>query len=48
MLTLGCMTQRLGGTLEFDRKTNQITNNKLANSLLKDNVRKGWEQYYKL
>jgi predicted dehydrogenase len=47
MLTLGCMAQRLGGTLEFDRKTQRITNNTLANSLLKDNVRKGWEQYYK-
>lgn len=46
MFTLGCMAQRLGGELEFDRKTKQITNNKLANSLLKDDVRKGWEQYY--
>ncbi|VGO22430.1 Gfo/Idh/MocA family protein [Pontiella sulfatireligans] len=48
MLALGCMAQRLGGSLEFDRETKQITNNKLANSLLKDNIRKGWEQYYKL
>jgi predicted dehydrogenase len=48
MLTLGCMVQRLGGTLEFDRETKQITNNKLANRLLKDHVRKGWEQYYTL
>jgi predicted dehydrogenase len=48
MLTLGCMAQRLGGILEFDLKTKQITNNKLANSLLKDHVRKGWEQYYTL
>ncbi|MDF7807344.1 Gfo/Idh/MocA family oxidoreductase [Pontiellaceae bacterium B12219] len=46
MLSLGCMAQRLGGTLEFDRKNQRITNNKFANSLLKDNVRKGWEQYY--
>ncbi|MDF7825644.1 Gfo/Idh/MocA family oxidoreductase [Pontiellaceae bacterium B12227] len=46
MLTLGCMAQRLGGELQFDRKTQQITNNKTANALLKDNVRKGWEQYY--
>ncbi|MDF7825643.1 Gfo/Idh/MocA family oxidoreductase [Pontiellaceae bacterium B12227] len=48
VLALGCLAQRLGGTLEFDRETRQITNNKLANSLLKDHVRKGWEQYYKL
>jgi predicted dehydrogenase len=48
MFTLGCIAQRLGGSFEFDRKTRQITNNKLANSLLKDDVRKGWEQYYKL
>ena len=48
MLVLGCMAQRLGGEFEFDRKTKQITNNKLANSLLKDDVRKGWEQYYRL
>jgi predicted dehydrogenase len=48
MFALGCMAQRLGGELEFDRETNQITNNKLANSLLKDDVRNGWEQYYKV
>lgn len=48
VLALGCMAQRLGGELKFDRKTKQFTNNKVANALLKDNVRKGWEQYYKL
>ncbi|MDF7798986.1 Gfo/Idh/MocA family oxidoreductase [Pontiellaceae bacterium B1224] len=48
MFTLGCMAQRLGGSFEFDRETKQITNNKLANSLLKDDVRNGWEQYYKV
>lgn len=48
MLVLGCLAQRLGGELQFDRKARQITNNKTANSLLKDTVRKGWEQYYKL
>jgi predicted dehydrogenase len=46
MLTLGCIAQRLGGELKFDRTTKQITNNKLANSLLQDRVRKGWEPYY--
>ena len=48
MLVLGCLAQRLGGELQFDRKTKRITNNKLADSLLKDNIRKGWEQYYRL
>ena len=48
MFALGCMAQRLGGELMFDRRRKQITNNKQANSLLKDNVRKGWEQYYKV
>ncbi|MDP4611208.1 MAG: Gfo/Idh/MocA family oxidoreductase [Opitutales bacterium] len=48
MFALGCLAQRLGGELEFDRATNQITNNNQANSLLKDQVRKGWEQYYRV
>tara|TARA_R110002073_G_scaffold59094_2_gene149190 strand:- start:7005 stop:8363 length:1359 start_codon:yes stop_codon:yes gene_type:complete len=48
MLALGCLAQRLGGELEFDRQSKQITNNELANSLLKDTPRKGWEQYYAL
>ncbi len=48
MLTLGCIAQRLGGELEFDREKKIITNNKLANGFLKDDVRKGWEQYYKV
>jgi hypothetical protein len=46
---LGVIAQRLGGTLEFDAKTKQITNNKIANQLLTGlPPRKGWEQYYKL
>jgi hypothetical protein len=49
MLHLGCIAQRLGGKLEFDRTTRQITNNKVANQLLVGPPpRKGWEQYYKL
>lgn len=48
MLTLGCIAQRLGGELKFDRKKLRITNNQKANALLKDNIRKGWEQYYKV
>ncbi|WP_431311695.1 Gfo/Idh/MocA family protein [Pontiella agarivorans] len=48
MLVLGCIAQRLGGELEFDRESKQITNNEWANRLLKDHVRKGWEQYYNI
>ncbi len=48
MLNLGCIAQHLGGELEFDRTKKMITNNKTANGLLKDRVRKGWEQYYKI
>jgi len=46
---LGVIAQRLGGTLEFDPKTRQITNNKEANQwLVGYPPRKGWEQYYKM
>ncbi|MBT3199845.1 MAG: Gfo/Idh/MocA family oxidoreductase [Phycisphaerales bacterium] len=46
---IGCIAQRLGGELDFDLKTRQITNNKVANQLLKGPPpRKGWEQYYKM
>lgn len=48
VLVLGCLSQRLGGTLEFDRQAKRITNHKLADSLLNPPPRKGWEQYYKL
>ena len=46
---LGVIAQRLGGELQFDRKTKQITNNKVANQLLVGPPpRKGWEEFYKL
>ena len=48
MLALGCLAQRLGGTLEFDPTTRQITNNQQANALLKSSPRQGWEEYYRL
>ncbi len=49
MFMLGCIAQRLGGTLKFDAKTQQITNNERANQLLKGHApRKGWEEYYKM
>lgn len=46
---LGVIAQRLGGNLKFDRKTKQITNNKVANQLLiGPPPRKEWEEFYKL
>jgi predicted dehydrogenase len=49
MFTLGVMAQKLNTKLLFDRKTKQITNNKLANDLLVGAPpRKGWEQYYRV
>jgi hypothetical protein len=49
VFSLGVMAQKLNVKIEFDRKKNKITNNKLADSLLKGPPpRKGWEQYYKI
>jgi len=46
---LRCIAQRLGGTLKFDTEKKEITNNKLANELLKGPPpRKGWEEFYKM
>lgn len=46
---LGVMSQHLGEKLLFDRKTKQITNNKLANQMLVgEPPRKGWEDYYNI
>ncbi len=46
---LGCIAQRLGGTLKFDAEKGEITNNERANQLLKGHPpRKGWEEYYTL
>lgn len=46
---LGIIAQRLGGMLEFDRRTKQIANNIRANQLLiGPPPRKGWEEPYKM
>lgn len=46
---LGVIAQRLNTKLLFDRKTKQITNNKIANELLKGSApRKEWKQFYKM
>ena len=49
VFNLGVLAQQLNTKLLFDRKTKQITNNKIANELLVGAPpRQGWEQYYKL
>lgn len=49
VFSLGVMAQKLNTKLLFDRKTKQITNNKVANQLLVGlPPRKGWEQFYKV
>ncbi len=46
---LGVLSQWLNTKLIFDRETQLITNNPIANQLLRGAVpRKGWEQYYKI
>jgi len=49
VLCLGCVAQRLNQSFKFDRKTETITDNPIANQLLVGPLpRKGWEQYYKV
>ncbi|MGH1560378.1 hypothetical protein ACRAWD_27430 [Caulobacter segnis] len=48
-MALGVIAQRVNGKLEFDPKTNRITNHKVADGLLSSvDPRQGWEQYYRL
>jgi hypothetical protein len=49
VFNLGVLAQRLNTKLFFDRETQQITNNPLANMMLRGGQpRRGWEEYYKL
>ncbi len=49
VLCLGCIAQRTKSSFKFDRKTETITDNKIANQLLVGPPpRKGWEEYYKV
>ena len=49
VFNLGVLAQRLNTKILFDRETQQITNNPLANFLLAGAPpRKGWEEYYLL
>ena len=49
MFCLGMIAQRLGGSLEFDREREVITNNEQANAMLTGPPpREGWEEFYRL
>ncbi len=49
VLCLGCIAQRLKSSFKFDRKTETIPDNAIANQLLVGPPpRKGWEAYYKV
>ena len=49
VLSLGCLAQRLGIKLVFDRDRKVITNSKIANEMLDyPTPRKGWEEFYKV
>ena len=49
VMVLGVIAQRLNAQLKFDRNTQQITNNPVANALLAGPPpRQDWEQFYKL
>ena len=49
LFCLGTIAQQVNEPLEFDRETKTITNNTIANNLLKGPApRKGWEEFYKL
>ncbi len=46
---LGVLAQRFGTKILFDRETKKITNNPMADIMLRgDAPRPGWEQYYKI
>jgi Oxidoreductase family, C-terminal alpha/beta domain/Oxidoreductase family, NAD-binding Rossmann fold len=48
-MAMGVIAQRVNAKLEFDRKTMQITNHKVANGLLAGvPPRKDWEQFYRM
>ncbi len=49
VLLLGCIAQRLGGTLQFNVEEKRFTNSKRANKLLAGHKpRRGWREFYKL
>ncbi|ADE53445.1 Gfo/Idh/MocA family oxidoreductase [Coraliomargarita akajimensis] len=48
VLAIGMISQRLGGELHFDSKSQQFTNSAEANALLDPAPRKGWEEFYQM
>ncbi len=48
VFNLGVIAQRLGGEIQFDRQTKQVTNNQAASDLLDPAPRAGWEEFYKM
>lgn len=49
VLVLGVMAQRLNRKILFDRETQRVTNDKIADAMLEGPPpRAGWEQFYKL
>lgn len=49
VFSLGVLAQRLGTTLKFDRETQRITNNSVADSLLYGPApRPQWEEFYRI
>lgn len=48
VFNLGCIAQRLGGEIKFDRSTNEIVGNPTAAALLDPAPREGWEEFYKM
>ena len=49
VLCLGCIAQRLKTSFKFDRQSETITDNQIANQLLiGPPPRKNWEEYYKV
>ena len=48
-MAIGIIAQQVNAKVQFDRRTQRITNHKVANELLKGAPpRKEWEQFYKL
>ncbi len=45
---LGVLAQRFNSKLIFDPVKKRITNNPMANEMLRGTARKGWESYYKI
>jgi len=43
LVLLGCISQQVDGELKWDAQAGRFTNSEAANSLLKPQLRSGWE-----